>query len=295
MANETKIVTLNDNYHVWTRRVGQGPIKLLLLHGGPGMTHEYLNPFVDFVKQHPEVECIFYEQLGSYYSDQPDDPSLWTIPRFCQEVEEVRQAWHLNNFYLYGQSWGGMLAMEYATRYQKYLKALIDSNMVDDMNDYAAYINKYRDSMDPADVKYMHQIEAKGNLDDQHYNELLLKLYQQCICRVVPWPADVNNAFNRTNEQVYNTLQGPTEFTITGSLKTWSIRDRLKNIKVPTLVLGGKYDSMDPAVIQAMAKRLPYGEAHICPKGSHFSIYDDQPDYFNAIWSFIDQVEKGTF
>lgn len=295
MVNETKIVTLNDNYHVWTRRVGQGPIKMLLLHGGPGMTHEYLDPFVDFVKAHPQVECIFYEQLGSYFSDQPDDPSLWNIERFCQEVEEVRRAWHLNNFYLYGQSWGGMLAMEYATRYQKYLKALIDSNMVDDMNDYAKYINKYRDSMDPADVKYMKQIEKENKLDDKHYNELLLKLYQRCICRVVPWPAAVNNAFDRTNEQVYNTLQGPTEFTITGSLKIWSIRDRLKNIKVPTLVLGGKYDSMDPAVIKAMAKRLPHAEAHICPKGSHFSIFDDQKDYFAAIWSFIDRVEKKQF
>lgn len=295
MTNETKIVTLQDNYHVWTRRVGQGPIKILLLHGGPGMTHEYLNPFVGFVQKHPEVECIFYEQLGSYYSDQPDDPSLWNIPRFCLEVEEVRKAWHLNNFYLYGQSWGGMLAMEYATRYQKYLKALIDSNMVDDMGDYAKYINKYRDSMDPQDVRYMKKIEKENKLDDTHYNELLLKLYQRCICRVVPWPADVNNAFNRTNEQVYNTLQGPTEFTITGSLKTWSIRDRLKKIKVPTLVLGGKYDSMDPQVIQDMAHRFAHAEAHICPKGSHFSIYDDQKDYFHAIWSFINCVEKGTF
>lgn len=292
MADKTKIVTLADGYHVWTRRVGQGKIKLLLLHGGPGMTHEYLEPFSKFVQKHPEVEVIYYDQLGSYFSDQPDDPSLWTIPRFCREVETVRQAWHLENFYLYGQSWGGMLAMEYATRYGQHLKALIDSNMVDDMDDYAAYINKYRDRMDAADVKYMKNIEAQGNLNDEHYNELLLKLYHRCICRLNPWPVQVNNAFERVNEQVYNTLQGPTEFTITGSLKTWSIRDRLKQIKVPTLVLGAKYDSMDPAVIKAMAKRLPNGQAHICPNGSHFSIYDDQADYFQAISKFIAKVEQ---
>lgn len=292
MTDETKIVTLDDNYHVWTRREGKGPIKILLLHGGPGMTHEYLEPFSDFAKQHPHIEIIYYEQLGSYFSDQPDDASLWNIPRFCREVEEVRKAWHLENFYLYGQSWGGMLAMEYAYRYQKHLKALIDSNMVDDMSDYAKYINEYRDRMDPKDVAYMKKIEAQDKLDDLHYNELLLKLYEQCICRVVPWPAPVQNAFNRTNEQVYNTLQGPTEFTITGSLKTWTIRDRLKDIKVPTLILGGKYDSMDPKVIQDMTHRFPNAEAHICPNGSHFSIYDDQKDYFKAINDFIEKVEK---
>lgn len=292
MADETKIVTLEDNYHVWTRRVGQGKIKILLLHGGPGMTHEYLEPFSDYVKKHPDVEVIFYDQLGSYFSDQPDNPSLWTIPRFCREVEEVRKAWHLENFYLYGQSWGGMLAMEYATRYGKHLKALIDSNMIDDMKDYADYINKYRNSMDPEDVKYMKGIEAKGNLDDEHYNELLMKLYRLCMCRMDPWPIQVQNGFERLNEQVYNVMQGPTEFTITGSLKNWSIRDRLKNIKVPTLILGAKYDSMNPKIIQDMTKRFPNAEAHICPNGGHLSIFDDQEDYFNAINAFIEKVEK---
>ncbi|MFT8977520.1 MULTISPECIES: proline iminopeptidase-family hydrolase [Liquorilactobacillus] len=292
MQNESRIITLKDGHHVWTRREGQGKVKILLLHGGPGMTHEYLEPFSEFAMAN-NFEVIFYDQLGSYNSDQPDDPSLWNIERFCEEVDEVRKAWKLDNFYLYGQSWGGMLAMEYATRknYGKHLKALINSNMVDDMHDYATYINKYRDSMDPVDVAYMKKIESENKLSDKHYNELLLKLYQKCICRVVPWPDAVNRSFEHTNEQVYNTLQGPTEFTITGSLKNWSIRDRLSQLKMPTLVLGAKYDSMDPKVIKDMVNRIPNASVHICPKGSHFSIFDDQKDYFKAILSFISSVE----
>ncbi|BAQ56659.1 proline iminopeptidase-family hydrolase [Lactobacillus acetotolerans] len=293
MPAETRIVTLENNYHVWTRRVGLGKVKILLLHGGPGMTHEYLEPFTAYVKKHPEVEVIYYDQLGSYFSDQPNDPSLWTIDRFLREIEEVRKAWHLDQFYLYGQSWGGTLALEYAaSAYGRHLKGLIDSNMVDNYADYAKYINKYRETMDPADVKYMKEIEAKGNFDDHHYNELLGKLYQRCICRLKPWPDAVKRTFEHLNEQVYVTLQGPTEFTITGSLKNWNIRDRLKNIKIPALVLGGKYDSMNPEEIKALAKRLPNGQAHICPNGSHFSIFDDQKDYFSAISKFINEVEK---
>lgn len=291
MKNYSKIIQLSSGQSVWTRTEGDGPIKILLLHGGPGMTHEYLEPFSNFIKNKP-IQIIYYEQLGSYYSDQPDDKSLWNIPRFCKEIDEVRRAWGLENFYLYGQSWGGMLAMEYATRYGNHLKGLIDSNMVDNMHDYETYVNKLRDSMAPQDVAYMKKVESENNTEDPHYNELVMKLYQSCICRLKPWPDAVNRAFDHINEQVYVTLQGPTEFTITGSLKTWSIRDRLKNIQTPTLLLGGKYDSMNPNVIKDMANRLPNAAAHICPKGSHFSIWDDSQDYFEAIDSFLKQVEN---
>ncbi|KRL32754.1 proline iminopeptidase-family hydrolase [Liquorilactobacillus uvarum] len=289
--NYSKIVHLSNGNSVWTRTEGEGPIKMLLLHGGPGMTHEYLEPFSKFIKNKP-IQIIYYEQLGSYYSDQPDDASLWNIPRFCEEVEEVRKAWGLENFYLYGQSWGGMLAMEYATRYGSHLRGLIDSNMVDDMKDYEIYINKLRDSMDSEDVAFMKDKEAKNEIDDPHYEELVMKLYQSCICRLNPWPDAVNRSFDHTNEQVYVTLQGPTEFTITGSLKTWSIRDRLQHIKAPTLLLGGEYDSMNPDVIRSMTNRFPNAQSHICPQGSHFSMWDDNKDYFKAIDDFLKKVEK---
>lgn len=293
MANESKIVTLKNGYHVWTRKEGNGPIKIFLLHGGPGMDHAYLEPFSDYIKKHPNIEIIYYDQLGSYFSDQPNDPTLWNIPRFIEEIEEVRKAWNLEDFYLYGQSFGGLFALEYAaSKYGKHVRALIDSNMVDSYQDYAKYINKYRDTMDPDDVAYMKKKEEQQNYDDPYYQELLMKLYHRCICRLSPWPDAVKRTFNHLNEQVYVTLQGPTEFNITGSCKDWTIRDRLVKITMPTLVLGGKYDSMNPDDIKALADRLPNGTAHICPNGSHFSIFDDQEDYFNAITSFIDSVES---
>src|SRR5690625_4553156 len=127
MMAQSKIIPISGGFHVWTRKVGKSPIKILLLHGGPGCTHEYLEPFEEYLSD--EFEIYFYDQLGSYYSDQPNDPSLWTIERFREELEEVRQHLDLENFYLYGNSWGGMLGIEYALKYQVALKGLIISNM----------------------------------------------------------------------------------------------------------------------------------------------------------------------
>src|SRR2546430_14319623 len=115
-----KLIRVDGKYHVWTKRVGSGPIKMLTLHGGPGSTHEYFECFEDFLPQHG-IEFFYYDQLGSAYSDQPDDAALWRIERFREEVEQVRSALGLDDFYLYGHSWGGMLAIEYALKYQDHL------------------------------------------------------------------------------------------------------------------------------------------------------------------------------
>src|SRR5499427_1379317 len=136
LAGGVKLITVQTPkgpFHVWTKRVGNNPrIKVLLLHGGPGMTHEYFEAFDSFLPR-AGIEYYYYDQLGSAYSDQPDEPSLWELPRFVDEVEQVRKALKLDasNFYLLGHSWGGMLALEYALKYQHNLKALIISNMVD--------------------------------------------------------------------------------------------------------------------------------------------------------------------
>ena len=159
------IQTPKGTFKVWTKRVGRNPrIKVLLLHGGPGATHEYFEGLESFLAA-DGIEFIYYDQLGSAYSDQPKDESLWTIERFVEEVEQVRQALGLTkgDFYLLGQSWGGILAAEYALKYQQHLKGLVISNMMMSIPDYNRYAEEVlAKGMDPAVVREIKELERKG-------------------------------------------------------------------------------------------------------------------------------------
>lgn len=157
----TMIPIEGGKYHVWTKSVGAGAIQMLTLHGGPGCTHEYMECFEDFLPQHG-IQFHYYDQLGSHYSDQPEDPSLWTVERFCDEVEQVRAVLGLENFYLFGHSWGGMLGIEYALKYQQHLKGLVISNMTASIASYVESINKIRRELPPEDLRVLEKYEAKG-------------------------------------------------------------------------------------------------------------------------------------
>src|SRR5580658_3786347 len=166
-----EITTPKGKFHVWTKRFGNNPrIKVLLLHGGPGGTHEFFESFESFLPKEG-IEFIYYDQLESFYSDQPNDSSLWTTEHFVEEVEQVRQALGLNkdNFYLLGHSWGGILAMEYALKYQDNLKGLIISNMMASMPEYEKYNGVLRSKMRKTLVDSLQAYEAKGRYDDPVY------------------------------------------------------------------------------------------------------------------------------
>ncbi|TSA82082.1 alpha/beta fold hydrolase [Deinococcus detaillensis] len=293
-ADEVRHITVDGAYQVYTRRVGHGPIKLLLLHGGPGCTHEYFESFAEFLSP-DEYTFYYYDQLGSFYSDQPDDTSLWTVERFREEVEQVRSALGLESFYLFGNSWGGMLGIEYALKYQSHLKGLIVSNMTASIASYTEYINELRGQMAPAQVAVMKAHEAAGTLDDPEYQELLTKLYNQHICRVVPWPEPVQRMFGHLAQSVYNTMQGPNEFLVTGNFKDWNRWEDLHRIHVPTLLSVGRHDTMRPADIEEMGRRMPNSRVSICEEGSHLSMWDDQDTYFTALKTFLSDVEAGHF
>ncbi|WAH36948.1 proline iminopeptidase-family hydrolase [Alicyclobacillus dauci] len=290
MANASKIVPISGGFHVWTRRVGDSPIKMLLLHGGPGANHEYFEIFEDYLP--PDgIEIYFYDQLGSYFSDQPNDPSLWNAHRFREEVEEVRRYLGLESFYLLGQSWGGALAIEYALEYQENLAGLIISNMTASIPSYLKYINALRDLLPKDIVDTMRAYEEKGDLDAPQYIDLVTEhLYKQHICRCDPWPDAVNRAFAHTNAQVYNTMQGAHEFVFTGNLKDWDRWPDLHKIHVPTLVVSGRHDSMNPADIEEMGRRIPNARVAICENGSHMSMWDDTEAYFRYIKDFVHAV-----
>ena len=293
------ITTPKGTFKVWTKRVGNNPkIKVLLLHGGPGFTHEYFEA-ADSYFPGAEVEYYYYDQLGSFYSDQPTDTSLVNLDRYVEEVEQVRQALHLDkdNFYLLGQSWGGLLGIEYALKYQQHLKGLIISNMMASIPAYVDYANKVlMPAMDPKVLAEVKALEAKKDYANPRYMELLIpNHYQLHILRLPPdqWPDPVSRAFKHVNPAVYVPMQGPSELGASGKLEKWDRSKDLGRITVPTLVIGARHDSMDPKYMEWMSKQLPKGRYLDCPNGSHLALYDDQQTWFTGVIRFLHDVNDG--
>jgi len=291
-ARMVPISTAKGDFHVWVKRVGNNPhLKLLLLHGGPGATHEYFEAFDSFLPKEG-VEYYYYDQLGSGFSDQPNDDDLWTIPRFVSEVDQVRQAigGTKDNFCLLGHSWGGMLAMEYALAHQDQLKCLIISNMMASIPAYNDYAKKVLEpQMDQAALKRILDMEKTGKTEQPDYMGLLMpNWYSQHILRrpADQWPDPVNRGFGHMNRHIYVLMQGPSEMGASGTLEKWDRFADLKRITVPTLVISGKYDTMDPAYMAKMAKQLPHGEL-AATNGGHMAMYDDQPTYFAKLTAFL--------
>jgi proline iminopeptidase len=296
------ITTPKGTFRVWTKRFGNNPKKkVLLLHGGPGGTHEFFECFDGYLPQE-EIEYIYYDQLDSYYSDKPNDSTLWNISHFVEEVEQVRKALKLNkdNFYLLGQSWGGILAMEYALKYQKNIKGLIISNMMASLPKYEKYAKEVLGPQLPPKIyKEIMAMEAKGDYGNPKYNELLMQYYYtQHILRkpLEQWPESINRAFNHLNPRIYIFMQGYSEFGITGnaSLKGWDVSERLKELSVPTLMIGGKYDTMDPKYMEWMSTQVQNGRS-LTTNGSHLSHYDDPETYFKGLIKFINDVNQNSF
>jgi proline iminopeptidase len=287
------VTTQNATYNVWTKRIGNNPTtKLLLLHGGPAATHEYFEGFDSFLPG-AGIEYYYYDQLGSAYSDQPDDPSLWTIDRFVDEVEQVRVALGLDasNFFLLGQSWGGILAIEYALRHQQHLKGLVISNMMASIPAYNAYAESVlMPEMDQDVLAEIKKMEATGQTEDPRYDELLMEHhYVNHVLRLPPeeWPEPVVRSFAHINKDIYVPMQGPSELGASGVLVDWDRFADLRSIEVPTLVIGGAHDTMDPAHLRDMSGQVRSGTYLHCPEGSHLSMYDDQQTYMTGLVGWL--------
>jgi proline iminopeptidase len=289
------ITTPKGKFNVWTKRIGNNPkIKLLLLNGGPGMSHEYFEAMESFLPNEG-IEFIYYDQLGTGFSDNPNDTTMWDLPRYVEEVEQVRKALNLtkDNFYLLGHSWGGILGMQYALKYQDNLKGLIVSNMMASCPKYGEYSKVLAKQMPQDVLKTVKDLEAKKDYTNPKYMGLLMEnFYNKHILRmpVAQWPEPVNRSMGRLNSSLYITMQGPSELGISGKLTNWDVSKELPNITVPTLVIGAKYDTMDPEYMKWMATQFKNGSYLYCANGSHMSLYDDQETYFKGL---IDFLKKG--
>ena len=276
-------LTLGDGYRIWYRRVGAGgEVPLLVLHGGPGAGHDYLEPLATLASERP---VIFYDQLGCGRSQQPDDPSLWRIERFTGEIDEVRRGLGLDEIHLLGQSWGGWLAIEYMLGRPAGVRRLILANTSASTAQFVAEAAKLKAAL-PGDLpETLARCEAAGDFHSPEYTAAVMAFYRRHVCRLPEWPDCVNRTVaNLEGNQVYETMNGPNEFTVVGTLQGWDREARLGEISLPTLVLVGRHDEIPPACARALHEGIPNSELVIFEASSHMP-HLEEPDLFRRVVS----------
>lgn len=277
-----------DGGRVWYRAVGEGGTPLLCLHGGPGFTHYYLEPLEALADRR---QVIFYDQLGCGRSDRPADPALWTVARFVEELAQVRAALGLTRLHLFGSSWGGMLAMQYVLDRRPGLDSLILCGSPASMTRWARDCAELL-SAQPAEVRrVIREHEDAGFTACPEYQAAILGFYREHVCRLNPWPASLERSFAEAGYDVYHTMNGPSEFTVTGTLKTWDVMDRLGEIGVPALLVGGRHDECTPGHLAEMHARIPGSQLAIIEDASHLC-FTEQPAVFTSLVNtFLDRQE----
>ncbi len=282
-------------YHTWYRIVGDGEepgkLPLLVLHGGPGASHDYLEPLEAMAKTGRRV--IFYDQLGGGNSDHPHNSSMWTVELFVEELSAVRKALALDRPHILGQSWGGMLGMEYALTQPSGLVSLTVADSPASIPQWVSEANRLRAQLPPEVQQTLLHHEQQGTTDSEDYQEAMLVFYHRHVCRVDPWPECVKRAFDKLAQypEVYNTMNGPSEFYVIGTLKTWDITGRLHEIKVPTLLLSGRYDEATPVIVETIHRSIAGSEWIIFENSSHMPHVEETDLYLQVLDRFLTRVE----
>src|SRR5690242_3212570 len=233
-------VPVERGYRVWYRIVGGGAehetIPVLTLHGGPGATHDYMEDLAGLASDSRRV--ILYDQLGAGNSDQPDDTSLWQVQRFVDELATLRRELGLEKIHLLGQSWGGMLAIEYALTQPQGLVSLILASTAPSIPLWVEEANRLRGELPPEVQATLLKHEAAGTTTSQEYLEAMQVFYDRHVCRISPLPEHVQRSFDQMGT-VYNVMNGPSEFHVIGVIKDWDRSNRLSELHVPTLITSG--------------------------------------------------------
>jgi L-proline amide hydrolase len=282
-------------YETWYRISGEhdapGKLPLLCLHGGPGAPHDYLEPLEAMAATGRRV--IFYDQLGCGNSDRPHAPEMWTVALFVEEVGALRSALGLKRVHILGQSWGGMLAQEYALTRPAGLASLILADSLASIPQWVSEANRLRAELPPDVQATLLKHEQEGTTNDPAYGEATMVYYQRHVCRLDPFPECVARAFQKLAEwpEVYETMWGPNEFNASGTLKDWDITQRLGEIRVPTLVLGGRFDEATPAITKTIHRGIPGSEWVIFENSAHLPHVEETERYMQVVGDFLDKVE----
>jgi len=280
----------------WYKVVGgpaePGKFPVLVLHGGPGAAHDYLEPIGALAATGRPV--IFYDQLGCGLSDRPHDPSLWEVGLFVEEVTAVRQALGLDRLHILGQSWGGMLGMQYALTNPEGLESLIVADSPASMTLWVSEANRLRADLPPAVQATLLEHEADGTTGTKEYQDAVAIYNARHLCRVAPMPDYVKRSFDQieADPEVYHTMNGPSEFHVIGKLKTWDITDRLGEITTPTLVLSGRYDEATPLIAETIQRGIPGAEWVLFEESSHMPHVEETARYLQVVDEFLTRVER---
>jgi L-proline amide hydrolase len=277
-------------YRIFGEREEPTKLPLLCLHGGPGFTHDYLEPLEDIARTGRRV--IFYDQLGGGNSDRPSDPEMWTVELFLDELRTVREALALDRIHLFGSSWGGMLAMEYALTKPQGLASLVLASSPSSIPLWAEEASRLRSDL-PEDVQQtLDAHEQAGTTDDPAYERATMEFYVRHLCRSDPWPDGLKRSFAKFNPEIYHTMQGPNEFVITGTLKDWDISERLGEIDVPTLVTSGRYDECTPRLAEIVQRGIRGSQWVIFEESSHIAFVEERERYLQLLGEFLSRVES---
>lgn len=293
MATTTEGTIPFRGYRTWYQVVGElpapdGKLPLLVLHGGPGFPHDYLEDLADLAEGGRPV--VFYDQLGCGKSDHPDDSALWVMQTFVEEVGTVREALRLDRVHLLGHSWGGWLALEYALRGSTGLASLILASTCASVPAFAAETRRLKESL-PTEVQaVIDRHEAQGTTDDPAYAEATMAYYSQWVCRLDPFPEHVMRSFSNLSEDVYGTMQGP-EWNVTGNLRDWDVTARLGELALPVLVTSGRYDEMTPALVEPLVHGIRGAEHVVFEESSHVAMVEEPARYREIVDSFCRRVE----
>lgn len=281
-----------DGYKVVAYSFGGGDDVLLCLNGGPGLPCDYLReahvPLAD-----KGYRVVAFDQLGCGRADKPQDKSLWTISRYVEEVESVRQTLGLGRVHLLGHSWGGWLGIEYGITYPDNLKTLILENTCGDMPHLIEELNRLRETLGSETVKMLLRHEAEGTLDHPEYQAAITILSYRHVCRLDEWPAPVKRSLDDWNMDVYGTMQGPNEFLYVGNLKDWNRLADMHRITAPALITVGMHDELPPSCAMRMRAVLPNAMLKVFRNSSHMPFYEQPDDYYAVLLAFLEANKAG--
>lgn len=270
------------------RILGDGDRTLVLLHGGPGGGSLYLKPLERLAG--PDRRVVLYDQLGCGASDQPDDPSLWRADRFVDELEALRAHLGLDEFDLYGHSWGGMLATDYALAYQPHLRSLVLASTIADAALLRREMARLLEAFPEEIRETLRRHEEAGTTDSPEYQEAIMAVYRVHLCRCDPWPPEVVQTFEDFAMDVYVPMWGPSEFAFDGNLADWDRVDRLHEINVPALITVGRHDELTPACSEQIHARMPNSQLAVFADGSHMTFWEETDRYLEVVDAFLRSV-----
>ena len=290
--NKTEGLISVEGGRVWYRSVGSGGVPLLVLHGGPGAGHDYLEPLEALAA---DRQVIFYDQLGCGRSDRPDNPALWRIERFVSEVAQVRRALGLSHIHLLGHSWGGWLAIEYLLSQPAGVVSVVLASTSASMPQFVAEAQALKAQL-PHDVReVMDRHEATGDFQNPEYQTAVMEFYKRHLCRVDPWPdCLMRSVGNLDGNPVYLTMNGPNEFTVVGNLKEWERRDRIHEINVPTLVTVGRCEEIPLACARTLHDSIRGSQLAVFDQSSHMAMLEETDAYIQRVVDFLTWVDDAT-